>query len=368
MGKCFVTKLNGSVNNSALLKIGETKFKISKEASQLSFYIQVIKPMVLTIEGNGYFTNNEYNENKGTTLSVSENTNQRCFLKVNGDVSISIPDKYNLLSLYAVDSHIVFDIDSLKYSKSLNSLHLERATTCGDIASLKELTAIRDLCLGSNQLIGDIDNLKNLTSMTFFSAPITKISGDIAVFSNLRKLTDLNIESTQVVGDIASLKDLTSMKNLSIGSNQLSGDIASLKNLTSMTFFSASRTKISGDITNLRNSKITECYLNELTLSGDLATIPSTCNFISLLNNNNSNFTWSSRASSSKILAMIGNPKIDNVDKMLQDQAQCVKGYNESDSSMFKTISATGPRTSASDAAIATLQQKGYTVAITLAS
>ncbi len=364
MGKCFVTKLNGSVDNSALLKIGETKFKIGKEASKLSFYVQVAKPMVLTIEGNGYFTNSEYNENKGTSLSVSENTNQRCYLKVNGDVSISIPDKYNLSSLYAVDSSIVFDIDSLKYSKSLNSLHLEKATTCGDIASLKELTAIRDLYLGSNQLSGDIANLKNLTSMTFFAAAGTKISGDIAVFSNLQKLTDLNIANTQVVGDIASLKGLTSMKNLSIGSNQLSGDIANLKNLTSMTFFAAAGTKISGDIANLRNSKITECYLERLTLSGDLATIPSTCKFISLRYNDKSNFTWSSRASSSQILAMIGNPKIDNVDKMLQDQAQCVKGYKESDSYMFKTITATGKRTSASDAAVATLQQKGYTVSI----
>ena len=364
MGKCFITKLNGSVNNSMLLKIGEAKIKISKKASEMSFYIQVVKPIVLTIEGNGYFTNSEYNGNKGTTLSISAYTNQRCFLKINGDVSISIPDKYNLISLYTVNQYIEFDIDSLKYSKSLNSLHLENATTSGDIASLKELTGITDLYLGSNQLSGDIANLKNLTAMTFFAASNTQISGDIAVFKNLQKLNDLNISGTQVVGDIASLKDLISMKNLSLGSNQLSGDIANLKNLTAMTFFAASNTQISGDISNLKNSKITECYLEGLTLSGDLASIPSTCKFISLCNGNNSNFTWDSRPSSSKILAMIGNPKIDNVDKMLQDQAQCVKGFTGNDSSLFKTITATGTRTSASDAAVQTLQSKGYTVSI----
>ena len=50
---------------------------------------------------------------------------------------------------------------------------------------------------------------------------------------------------------------------------------------------------------------------------------------------------------------------------MLQDQAACVTGIDSSSDIYLKTISATGTRTSASDAAVQTLQSKGYTVSIT---
>ena len=78
-----------------------------------------------------------------------------------------------------------------------------------------------------------------------------------------------------------------------------------------------------------------------------------------------SSFTWSNRPSDAKILS-IGYmthdpaPYLSNVDKMLQDQANCVV-----DSASRKTIAVRGTRTSASDAAVATLQQKGYTVSVT---
>ena len=96
---------------------------------------------------------------------------------------------------------------------------------------------------------------------------------------------------------------------------------------------------------------------------GDLATIPAKCRFASL--NSLAKFTWGTRPSSSKILAIEGAPIISNIDKMLQDQAACQVAISSSDITYYKTITATGTRTSASDAAIQTLQSKGYTVSIT---
>ena len=49
---------------------------------------------------------------------------------------------------------------------------------------------------------------------------------------------------------------------------------------------------------------------------------------------------------------------------MLQDLAQCQIGFTSSDTPYYKIISIAGNRTSASDDAVATLQQKGYTVSI----
>lgn len=98
--------------------------------------------------------------------------------------------------------------------------------------------------------------------------------------------------------------------------------------------------------------------------TGDLSKIPSACVFISF-DNNNTVLSWTNRPSTAKILAIEGNAKITNVDKMLQDQAQCQVGFTASSQSWYKTISCVGTRTSASDVAVQTLQSKGYTVSIT---
>lgn len=75
-------------------------------------------------------------------------------------------------------------------------------------------------------------------------------------------------------------------------------------------------------------------------------------------------YTWSSRPSSSKIIAIPNKATMGNIDKMLQDQAQCQVGFTSSDNTSYKTITVAGTRTSASDAAVAALQSKGYTVSI----
>ena len=100
-------------------------------------------------------------------------------------------------------------------------------------------------------------------------------------------------------------------------------------------------------------------------LSGDLANLPPNCVFISLLNDAGSTLTWGTRPSSAKIIAIEGNAKLENIDKMLQDQALCQVGFDPGSQQVFKTISVVGTRTSASDADVQTLQNKGYTVSIT---
>ena len=49
---------------------------------------------------------------------------------------------------------------------------------------------------------------------------------------------------------------------------------------------------------------------------------------------------------------------------MLQDQAACQASIKSDDLAYYKVITATGTRTSASDAAVATLESKGYTVSV----
>ena len=154
---------------------------------------------------------------------------------------------------------------------------------------------------------------------------------------------------------------------LNLSNTQVSGDIANLKSLTALTTLNLSNTQVplTGNIGELSVlSKCTEMSINYSKLTGDLATLPSVCRFASFSNDKGSVFTWSTRPSSAKIIAMQGNARLGNIDKMLQGQAQCQVGFSSNDSPQYKTISISGNRTSASDEAVATLQQKGYTISI----
>ena len=167
--------------------------------------------------------------------------------------------------------------------------------------------------------------------------------------------------------DISDLKYSTALTSILLSDTQVSGDIANLKNLTALTSISLynKQVPLTGDIGQL--STLSSCVsisLKYSKLTGDLAILPSKLRFVSFAKDKGSVFTWSTRQSTAKIIAIDGNASLTNIDQMLQDQAQCQVGFLPNDAAWFKIISCVGTRTSASDAAVATLQQNGYTISI----
>lgn len=309
MGKCLVTKLAGSTNNSSLLRLGELIIGIRSvsnpsKASQV-FSVAFSKETKLEIIGDGYFTDETLTANKGKTLTVKVETN---IFFSNGNYNISITDKYSLVSLSlsgmgiantaSERSNKYLNIESLKYSKGLTRLNCSAVSVSGNISSLENLTLLTNLNLPLANISGDIDALKNLTALTSFN-----------IFNS----------NTPIIGSINSLSGLSKLLNAQIKYAQL---------------------------------------------SGDLAVLPTSFRFVSFLGDAGSTFTWGTRPSSAKIIAIEGNASLTNIDKMLQDQAQCQIGFTSSDGVVYKTISVAGNRTSASDDAVATLQRKGYTISI----
>ena len=288
MNKCFVTRLNGSSNNSELLRLGEMRMKILKVENPTDhtqgFSLECNKPTILEIVSDGYFTDKTLTENKGKNITLNVGNNN-IWVNGNNDVEIAILDKY---SLYAIKRYYQGEQQSMIYGKNIKI----------NFSDLKYSIALTSLVLADTQISGDIANLKELTALTSLSLSNTQIplTGDISELSALSKCTEMSI----------------------------------------------------------RNSKLT----------GDLATLPALCRFVSFLNDKGSAFTWSTRPSTAKIIAIEGNARLTNIDKMLQDQAQCQVGFSSNNAPLYKTISVTGNRTSASDAAVTTLQQKGYTISI----
>jgi hypothetical protein len=377
MEKCFITKLNGIVSSPDILKLGEMRINVTKLDNPTSktqyFSFTFNEKSDIEIIGDGYFTNENLSVNYGKKKTVEPNTDTIIYVS-NGDFGLSIFDKYSLKNIvvftlgYSISNKKMSDIEVLKFSKNLTNLNLPNTQVSGDIGGLKTLTALTNLNLPNTQVSGDIGGLKTLTALTNLNLPNTQVSGDIGGLKTLTALTNLNLPNTQVSGDIGGLKTLTALTSLSLYNTQVSGDIGGLKTLTALTSLSLYNTQVphTGNIGELSAlSKCTEILIKYSKLSGDLATLPSVCRFVSFDRDKGSVFTWSERPSSAKILAIQGTANLTNVDKMLQDQAQCQVGFSASDASWYKTIFITGTRTSASDAAVQTLQSKGYTVSIT---
>ena len=302
MTKCLVTKLNGSISNQEIFKLGEVRIKIHRVAnpcaSTQKLYVVFNQDTKLEIIGDGYFTDVNLSLNKGKTLVVKGNIDTEVYVS-NGDFILSISNKYALKMLSYIGTNKDIEINFLKYSTELTYLNLNNSKVSGDIADLSNLTALEVLNLYNTLVSGDIADLKNLTALTRI---------------NLSNFT------TPIIGDIGSLHSLESIKSISLQRSQL---------------------------------------------SGDLANIPTSCIFISLKSDAGSTLTWGTRPSSAKIIAIEGNAKLENIDKMLQDQSQCQVGFSSGSEQYLKTISVVGTRTSASDEAVQTLQSKGYTVSIT---
>lgn len=330
MGKCLVTKLSGSVNTDKLLKLGEMRIEFNSVPAPSNktqgITLQSAKPITLKIVGNGYFTDKTLTVNKGNTLSILPNAMTYIYVS-NGNFYISIPDKYSLtvLSLFAEE---VGSDNSVK-NKTVYLDQIEYSTL---------LTILR---FSSGNVIGDIDYLKNLTSLANLNmANLKNINGDIGSLKNLSSLQLLQIFGSNVTGDIASLKALTSLRSLM--TSNLRGDVSALKPLTSLETL----------------------WLKNGNFYGDCAALSPVLSFTTFMTNTGkpSTLTWSERPSTSCIMSIEGQPKMDNIDKMLQDQAKC---QTPSTASILKIIDVIGTRTSASDAAVQTLQSKGYTVSIT---
>lgn len=303
MAKCLVTKLNGSVDNNELLRLGEMRIKVESVESPTKdtqgFGVSFTKPTTVEIVGDGYFTDNTLTENKGKSMVVSSLQG----VIVSQATTVAIRNKYKLTNLNVYipsgnpyGKNKVLNIDDLKYSTSLISLNLSNVQASGNIANLKNLVA----------------------------------------------LTTLNISSTNISGDIANLKNLTALTKLSIAKSNISGDITNI-------YF-----VLRGTI-----KEFSVAYCNYL--SGDLASLPNNILFFNS-ESSNSKFTWTKGSSRTNILAC-GHLYCTNIDDMLNDMADKTASFAGKDA-YYKVISLVGTRTSASDAAVATLQSKGYTVSV----
>lgn len=347
MNKTLVTKLSGRIANNELLRLGEFRILIDKEetptAKSRSIDITVNKNTPIEIVGDGYFTDKGLSANKGKSIVLSEGPNT-VYLS-NDNIVLAILNKYNITELFY--EHL----DGSAESTSAKHKHI-------NLEQLKYCSSLTNLTLISTSTTGDLSELSNLTALKYLSLSKTLVVGDISSLKELKSLFNLQLENTLIKGDISSLAGLTNLKNIGLRNTQTNGNAGLLKCYNATNLYLSNVTFNVNDFSSF--NKLVNVIIYNSSISGDIATLSDTLSLLLVDNVTSRSCTWSSRKSSAKIISMPYYLLTDNIDKMLQDQAKCQADATSS----YKTIVAKGTRTSASDAAVQTLQSKGYTVSI----
>ncbi len=344
MVKCLVTKLQGVVNNPNLLKIGEmpiyVKSSASTNAKEYKLSIQTQKDTVIKIVGDGYFTDASLSANNGKEQEILANTTTDLYFS-NGDYKAVISDKYNILQFSLANdnskahNNISVNLDDFMFSANLKTLTLSNSDSFGNIESLYNKSKLANVFLLNTNVRGNANGL-NVNNLLNFDLCVNNIEYDI---SNLKNTTNLNLVSfantTLQSGNISSLANNRNIKRIGDLGKGLSGDISVLSNFKAL---------VQNTIRNYSNN-----------ITGDIGKIPDCIVFF--ISNVPKEYTYSK--GSRTVILSVSNVKLSNIDTFLNDMAGL------SASSNYKVLTLIGTRTSASDAAVQTLQSKGYTVSIT---
>jgi len=183
-----------------------------------------------------------------------------------------------------------------------------------------------------------------------------------------RSKNRINISNTNVIGEYADFKDseIISLSNSTWNGGEVF-DLDKLPNNSKTTLIELSKMNVKGDISRLNATnypKVTSLKFwgnkNAEGLHGDISKLTPNGSLV-YLTRSSAGYSWSDRPSNYKVLAMSNANLNGDIDKMLINQASLEVGSSYE----YKNIGVIGTRTSASDAAVATLQDKGFTIIVT---
>lgn len=310
MGKCLITRLNGIVANESLLRIGEMVVEV-EGVNANSVLFNVFKGSV-SCDRSFMLGTETVNANEKRNLN-----NKWAEIKSidAGSYRFHFFDKYSIYGFIQKASEASYD--GFCFLKDANEITINPSNYF-DLSNIASSTKLSRLSLG-RKVAGDISRLSALTALVSLS-----LGGD-------------------TYGDISSVRSKSSIVSLRIGTSKIAFNSDKLKEFSALgNFIYEGRTVVD---------------------FGDIATLGKDFSYIDL--DTMAKIKWTTRNSPSKIIGIGNSPALDNIDKMLQDQAKCETGITSSSPSWMKVITAKGTRTSASDAAVQTLQSKGYTVTVT---
>lgn len=255
MEKCLVTKLNGSVSNTDLLKLGEIRFPFTEIANpttnKLKITLAFSKDAKVTVDGNGYFTDQNLSANKGKEVNFVAGAEKSVVL-ANKTCNVSILDKYFLKSINCF-SKIAIPIDELAYSTNLTGFSFYDSECYGNISFVKNLNKLNYIdCHNNRNIYGDIAAFSGHKTETVINFYDTNLSGNIESLNGMPLLKEIILSGTQVGGNIDNLADLPSLEKFVLYNTRiLEGDIASFAKFPRISAINIGNNKVTGYVKTL---------------------------------------------------------------------------------------------------------------------
>lgn len=313
MGKCLITKLNGSVGNKNLPVVGKIRVMFTGTDNNNGESITghfTLKGSTATWKGEG--TCNIDTPIGGSGYNVDPDKNAKGLLLID-----SKKDIVYISSSYSYGTNVLLS-DINKYCSSLTELYLSNSEQDGDLSEIADLSTLKNLSLSSSKVTGSFANASYLQNLkTLNISKNNKINCSLSDLSSCFQLETLDVKSSSVTGDLSALASCTMLKSLSTEGSGITGSISSLANIKS--------------------------FIN--------------------YNSYSKPNTWSSSSlrpsSYPKIMGNIKFASASDTDNFLINMASCTDEGITNKRGYFQN----SHRTSASDAAVSTLQNAGYTLA-----
>lgn len=303
MSDCLVTQLKGTVGDEYLPRLGEVFVDIETEELTFFHINNYEQETTYRIAGDSYFTDSEGVENYGKVWTQQIGAGERLFMAP-GSFRLFFDGKYTITSMYRANTPqgtTKFDLYENRYA-SFHYITLTNSTIVGPFTNFATWPNLRGLTLYG----------------TSFEEPVT----------------------TAQIADVFTGRQSTAIAKLG---------------------FDFTAGNITGDISVLKDIPFESVVVSGTSVSGDV----SLCKFF-YLSGAGRTFSWKqSRPVDYHIMSIVGGVNFgEDLDTMLINQAQCT-GVSQT-SSLVIHVRGTHDETNAEAvAAIATLQEKGYTVTIT---
>lgn len=311
MGKCFITRLNGSVTNDTLPILGAVRVNVVGEENSAN-----------TISGNLTFKGSKcsWKGTSGCTLpSYPDYKLNRYNVTTTKEAKglLLLTDKYSLEQIdisYGYGACV--ELSDLSFCKNLTSLAISNSYQEGDLSEISDLN-LRSLNVAKSKITGSLDSLSKMTSLTTISIDTTSIGGDIANLAGNKDISKINLRNSHVYGNVSSLVGCSKISQIFLmGNSVVEGNLEDFANHANLVVFQ------------------------------NLA-----------LNN-----TWSSESlrpsNMPKIVITSKFKTATDTDNFLKNMAKCSDEGVVNKTFFFLN----SHRTSASDAAVSTLQSAGYTL------
>lgn len=313
MGKCLVTKLNGSAGNKNLPVLGKIRVMFTgtdnKNGASITGHF-TLKGSTSTWKGDG--TCNIDTPIGDSGYNVDPDKNAKGILLIDSKKDISY-----ISSTYCYGTNVYF-ADINKYCAGLTKLFLSNTEQEGDLSEIADLSSLNNLDLASSKVTGSFANATYFQNLqTLNVSKNNKIVCSLSDLSSCYALETLNIGYSSITGDLSALSACVKLKSLTTEGSGITGSISSLANIKSFIYYNSFSKPNTWSSTSLRPS------------------------------------------SYPKITGNIKFTSASDTDNFIINMASCTDEGITNKAWYFQN----SHRTSASDAAVSTLQNAGYTLA-----